>query len=68
MSVNLDRVREIADAYEAACRANADEEGRDLSAEAFAAIIGAARCLAYPPAQVEGLLRAAVEDARDRVS
>lgn len=68
MSVNFDEVRTIADAYEAACRTNAEGEGRDLSAEAFAAIIGAARCLAYPPEQIQGLLKAAVEDARDRVS
>ena len=65
--MNFDAVRDVADAYEQAVRTNASFHGRDVSVEAFAAIVGAARAIDYPGDQLEGLLRAAVEDARDPV-
>lgn len=65
--MNLDAVRDIADAYEQAVRTNAGMQSRDLAQEALACIAGAARCLAYPEDQLESLIKAAVEDVRDPV-
>ena len=65
--MNFDAVRDVADAYEQAVRTNASFHGRDVSVEAFAAIVGAAAAMHYPADRLEGLIRAAVEDARDPV-
>ena len=67
MSVNFDQVREIAAAYESAVRTNAAFHARTLNEEAFAAILGASRCMAYP-CDVPALVKMAVEDARDPVT
>lgn len=65
MSVNFEQVREIADAYEQGVRTNAEMDGRDLQTEALAAIIGAAKCLAYPADRVEAIVKAALHQAAD---
>jgi hypothetical protein len=66
VSVNFDQVREIAGAYEDAVRANAAGEDRDLQTEALAAIVGAAKCIAYPLDGLDGLIKAAALDAKDK--
>lgn len=67
MSVNFEDVREISKAYENAVQSNAAMRQRNLEAEALAAIMGAARCLSYPSDRLDGLIKAAVQDARDPV-
>ena len=65
--MDFDAIRDVADDYEKTVRINAQFHQREVSVEAFAAIVGAARAMPYPPDRLEGLIRAAVEDARDPV-
>ena len=65
-SVTVKQVREIAETYEATVRTNAEFAARDLQTEALAAIVGAAKCIAYPPEGLDGLIKAAVIDSQER--
>jgi hypothetical protein len=64
--MNLDRIREIADAYQAAVQTNAAMEHRDLNEEAWAAILGASKCLSYPEEKRKELVKAALMEGSDR--
>lgn len=64
--MNFDQVRVVAEAYEHAVKTSAELMSRDLQVEALAAIVGAARCLAYP-VDLQAIVNAAVEDARNPV-
>ena len=61
--MNLQTLREIANAYEQSVRTCADIWRRDLEMEALAAIQGAARCLSGSSERVTDLVREVVEDA-----
>ena len=64
--MNLDRVRELAAAYEAAIRQNAEDDAEQLALEGFAAILAGSRVMAYPRGRE--IARAALLDMVDPVT
>ena len=67
MRANLDKARGLASAYELALHSIVSEAGKDLYEEAVAMILAGARALKYTPEQIDGLLKAAAEDAHDPI-
>ena len=64
--MNLDRVRELADAYEAAIRMSAHDDPDQLALEGYAAILAGSRVMAYPRGRE--VAQAALRDLVDPVT